>query len=117
MQVVGDRAGMLNKFMVDYLNESFHLSTHLSALARVFFMAAGMLALDNSPQLFAVNCCTCLLSTPAVNSGVLLEKALSCHATLSGSPRLVSHKACHFRLSTNRCGRARPDLWALAHGA
>lgn len=69
---------MLNKFMVDYLNESFHLSTHLSALARVFFMAAGMLALHNFPQLFAVNCCSCLLSTLAVNSCVLLAEALSC---------------------------------------
>ena len=38
---MGERAGSLNKVMVDYLNQSFHLSTHLSALARVFFMAAG----------------------------------------------------------------------------
>lgn len=80
MQVVGARAAMLNKFMVEYLNESFHLSTHLSALARVFFMAAGMLALHSSPQLFAVNCSSYLLSARAVKSCVLLAKALSCYS-------------------------------------
>ena len=57
MQVVGARAAMLNKFMVEYLNESFHLSTHLSALARVF--------------LFAVSSCCQKLCAPCKSSFLL----------------------------------------------
>ena len=36
------RVGGLNKAIVTYLNNSFHLALHFSALRRVFFMAAGL---------------------------------------------------------------------------
>jgi hypothetical protein len=90
MQVVGDRAGMLNKFMVDYLNESFHLSTHLSALARVFFMAAGMLTLHSSPQLFAVTCCSCVLSTLLSTAVCSLPSSFLLHSVAQGAKSVTS---------------------------
>ena len=41
MHAVRTRVSTLNKAIVDYLCDTFHLAIHLSALRRVYFMAAG----------------------------------------------------------------------------